>query len=194
MYRSLKMRIEPTSEQRAFIDESIRVHHYVYNALITAVKLYFGHNGKLPSHNELNRICTRIWQNNPWMHDTYQNTFNQASKRVLDAFKSCNPSVKQRTRKRIDGTVEGNMSLRSPRYKKLDRSKTFGYISNRTFSVNVENDENGEEQRSISLGKMKGELRCYNQSTPLRGIPKTIVITREDMGTHFEYYATIQYE
>ena len=59
------MRIEPNSEQRRFIDESMRVHHYVYNALITAVKLHFSNYGRLPSRNDLNRICTTIWQNNP---------------------------------------------------------------------------------------------------------------------------------
>ena len=194
MYRSITMRIEPDSEQRMFIDESIRVHHYVYNALITAVKLYFSNNGRMPSQNELNSLCTEMWRKNEWMHGMYQNTMNQASKRVLDAFRSCNPKMKQRSKKKKDGNTEGAFVLRSPRYKKLSRSNTFGYISSKTFKIITEKDDDGKERRSLSLGKMKGTLRCYNQSTPIRGEPKTVVITRRDIGTHFEYFATIQYE
>jgi len=194
VYRSITMRVEPKSEQRAFLDESIRVHHYVYNALITATKLHFSYHGSLPSHSELNRVCTQIWQNNPWMHNIYQNTMNQAAKRVLDAFKSCNPEIRQVSRKSNNGIAAGTFILRSPRYKKLDRSNTFGYISNNTFKVINSIDNKGKHRRCISLGKMKGLLKCYNQSTPIPGKPKTAVITRENLGTHFEYYATIQYE
>ena len=181
MYRAITMRVEPRSDQRRFLDESIRVHHYVYNAMITAVKLYFSYHGKLPSYNDLNRVCTQIWQNNPWMHGIYQNTMNQAAKRALDAFRSCNPGIKQVSRKKRDGN------------KKLERSNTFGYISNRSFKVEDSVDSKGKNRRSLSLGKMKGSLRCYNQSTPIRGEPKTVIISRKDLGTHYEYYATIQY-
>ncbi len=194
MYRSITMRVEPNSEQRRFIDESIRVHHYVYNALITAVKLYFSNYGKMPSQNELNSLCTEMWRKNEWIHTIYQNTMNQASKRVLDAFKACNPKIKQRSRKKKDGNTEGAFVLRSPRYKKLSRSNTFGYISNKSFKIVTEIDEKGRERRSLSLGKMKDTLRCYNQSTPIRGEPKTVIISRKDLGTHYEYHATIQYE
>ena len=194
MYRSITMRVEPNSEQRRFIDESIRVHHYVYNALITAVKLYFSNYGKMPSQNELNSLCTEMWRKNEWIHTIYQNTMNQASKRVLDAFKACNPKIKQRSRKKKDGNTEGAFALRSPRYKKLIRSNTFGYISNKSFKIVTEIDEKGRERRSLSLGKMKDTLRCYNQSTPIRGEPKTVIISRKDLGTHYEYHATIQYE
>jgi hypothetical protein len=45
MYRSLKMRIEPNSEQRKVIEASFRYHCYVYNALITACKSYYRSNG-----------------------------------------------------------------------------------------------------------------------------------------------------
>jgi len=193
MYRAVTVRVEPKSEQRKFLDESIRVHHYIYNALITATKLYFSSFGRLPSHNELNRVCTKIWQNNMWMHSIYQNTMNQAAKRVLDAFKSCNPEIKQISKKRKDGAIAGAFVLRSPRYKKLSRSNTFGYISNNTFKIVDAADEKGRHRRSLSLGKMEGLLRCYNQSTPIRGEPKTVIISRKDLGTHFEYYATIQY-
>ncbi len=194
MYRSITMRVEPKAEQRRFLDESIKVHHYVYNALITATKLYFSYHGNLPSHNELNKVCTQIWQNNHWMHGIYQNTMNQTAKRVLDAFKSCNPEIKQISRKRKSGNITGALVLRSPRYKKLNRSNTFGYISNNTFKVVNSIDDKGKRRRSLSLGKMKGLLRCYNQSTPIPGKPKTVIITRRNLGTHYEYYTTIQFE
>lgn len=58
MHRSITMRVEPNSKQRQFLDENIRVHHYVYNALITAVKLYFSYHGHLPTQNEMNTLCT----------------------------------------------------------------------------------------------------------------------------------------
>ena len=184
MYRSITMRIEPNGAQRAFIDESMRVHHYVYNALKTAVRLHFEKHRRFPSQNTLNRICTRLWQNNGWMHRIYQNTLNQAAKRILDAFKACNPELEKCSR-----GGQAQQRLRSPRFKKLDRSNTFGYLSNRTFKI-VEADG----KRRLSLGKMPGTLRCYNQSTPIKGVPKTVVISRRLIGGHYEYSATIQYE
>ena len=38
MYRSLKMRIEPDSEQRKVIEASFRYHCYVYNALLLCIQ------------------------------------------------------------------------------------------------------------------------------------------------------------
>ncbi|MBR1452865.1 MAG: hypothetical protein IJ592_05145, partial [Candidatus Methanomethylophilaceae archaeon] len=102
--------------------------------------------------------------------------------------------IKQVSRKKKDGNVAGALILRSPRYKKLERSNTFGYISNKSFKVVDSVDNKGKNRRSLSLGKMKRSLRCYNQSTPIRGEPKTVIISRKDLGTHYEYYATIQYE
>ena len=55
-------------------------------------------------------------------------------------------------------------------------------------------NENGKKVRKLRLGKVKGPIRCYNQSTPISGEPKTCVVSRKDMGTHTEYYACISYE
>ena len=41
---------------------------------------------------------------------------------------------------------------------------------------------------------MDGVLRCYNQDTPINGIPKVCTISREDCGTHFEYWASVTYD
>jgi len=78
MYRSLKMRIEPDSEQRKVIEASFRYHCYVYNALITACKSFYRSNGRLPSQFDLNKLCTRIWHNCPFLHRyIYQNAMNE---------------------------------------------------------------------------------------------------------------------
>ena len=84
------MRIEPDSEQRKVIEASFRYHCYVYNALITACKLYFKTNGRLPSQFDLNKLCTSIWHSCPFLHRyLYQNAMNETAKRVLQAFAKC---------------------------------------------------------------------------------------------------------
>jgi len=196
MYRSIKMRVEPDAEQRAFLDASIEVNRIVYNGLITYCKLYFSENGCLPSSNQLNNVCTQMWQNHECFHSVYQNTMNHTSKRVLQAFSSCNPEYgfKSRGRRREDGTGEGAVILRSPRYRKQRNFDSFGYLSNKSFRVVEYRSGSGRIRRGLKLGKMGGILRCYNQSTPIGGVPKTVTITRRYMGTHYEYFATIQYE
>ena len=100
MYRSLKMRIEPDSEQRKVIEASFRYHCYVYNALITACKLYFKTNGRLPSQFDLNKLCTQIWQNCPFLHRyLYQNAMNETAKRVLQAFAKCEENRRRKERR-----------------------------------------------------------------------------------------------
>lgn len=49
MLSTVKMRIEPDAAQREFIDATLDVHRYVYNGMLTAVKLFFGTNGRLIS-------------------------------------------------------------------------------------------------------------------------------------------------
>lgn len=194
MYRTIRMRVEPTAEQREFIDLSILYHCYIYNGLKTFVKLYFSEHGKLPSHNELNSVCTKIWQNHECFHTIYQNSMNYTSKRILQAFKSCNPTIRSNGNRNSEGLEEGSLSLKCPRYKKPERFNSFGYLSNNTFKIISYRRSGGRMKRGIKLGKMTGVLKCYNQNTPLPGIPKTITVSRENLGTHFEYYATIQYE
>lgn len=135
-----------------------------------------------------------MWQKNEWMHTIYQNTMNHTAKRVLSAFKECNPYIKQKCGKNNNKKPNGKLILRTPRYKKLSRSKCLGYLSNNTFSIITYTNANGKERRGLKLGKMEGILRCYNQSTPIKGVPKTVTISRYNVGSHFEYNATIQYE
>ena len=187
MYRSLKMRIEPNSGQRMIIDESFRIHCYVYNGLITACKLYHKKNGKLPSQFTLNKICTVIWHNSPNMHDIiYQNSMNETAKRVLQAFDKCEENRRRKEyRAKKEGREQTFNGLSCPRFKKPAR---FGSFTN-PLHMDVFIEKNGK--RLLKLSKVKDPIRCYNQRTPVPGVPKTCTVRRVDRGTHTEYYASL---
>ena len=187
MYRSLKMRIDPNSEQRRIIEESMRLHCYVYNGLITACKLYYGKNGRMPSQFTLNRICTVIWHNSSYMHDIiYQNAMNETAKRVLQAFEKCEENRRKKERRaNREGKEQVFRGLSCPRFKKPAR---FGSFTN-PLHMDVFTERNG--RRLLKLSKVKDPIRCYNQDTPLPGIPKTCTIRRVNCGTHTEYYASL---
>ncbi len=195
MLSTVRMRVEPDAAQREFIDSTLDVHRYVYNGMLTAVKLFFGMNGRLPSENDLNRVGTRIWQNTPCFRGIYQNTMNCISKRVLHAYKCCNGSIRRVDRKYDgEGHESGTLALTRPREKHLRRYRSFTYLSNRTFSLVTYETGSGRQRRGLKLGKMPGILRCYNQSTPIGGTPKTCTVSKVDYGTHAKYFASITYE
>ena len=187
MYRSLKMRIEPNSGQRMIIDDSFRIHCYVYNGLITACKLYHEKNGKLPSLFTLNKLCTAIWHNSPYMHDIiYQNSMNETAKRVLQAFDKCEENRKKKEyRTKKEGREQTINGLSCPRFKKPLRFSSY----TNPLHMNVFTERNG--RRLLKLSKIRDPIRCYNQKTPVPGIPKTCTIRRVDRGTHTEYYASL---
>ncbi len=187
MYRSLKMRIEPNSGQRMIIDDSFRIHCYVYNGLITACKLYHMKNGKLPSQFTLNKICTVIWHNSPYMHDIiYQNSMNETAKRVLQAFDKCEVNRRRKEyRAKKEGKEQRFNGLSCPRFKKPGR---FGSFTN-PLHTDVFTERNG--RRLLKLSKIKDLIRCYNQHTPIPGIPKTCTVRRVDRGTHTEFYVSL---
>jgi len=187
MYRSLKVRIEPNSGQRRSIDESLRYHCYVYNGLITACKLYHQKNGKLPSQFILNKTCTVIWHNSPYMHDVlYQNAMNETAKRVLQAFEKCEENRKKKEHEALKkGKEQVFCGLSCPRFKKPAK---FGSFTN-PLHTDAFKEKNG--RRLLKLSKVNGLIRCYNQNTPLPGIPKTCTVRRTNCGTHTEYYASI---
>ena len=192
MYRSLKMRIEPDSEQRKVIEASFRYHCYVYNALITACKLYFKTNGRLPSQFDLNKLCTRIWQNCPFLHRyLYQNAMNETAKRVLQAFAKCEENRRKRDRGKSKGkedaeaTTPPETGLACPRFRKPSRF----YSYTNPLHMEVFTERNG--RRMLKVSKVKGPVRCYNQKTPIPGVPRTCTIEKVDKGTHTEYYACL---
>ena len=195
MLSTVKMRIEPDAAQREFIDSTLDVHRYVYNGMLTAVKLFFGMHGRLPSENDLNRVGTRIWQNTPCFHGIYQNTMNCISKRVLSAYKSCNGNLRITNRKTdSDGHESGTLALTKPRVKHLGRYGSFSYLSNKSFHIVNYETGSGRTRRGLKMGKMPGILRCYNQSTPIDGTPKVLTISKEYCGTHARYYASVTCE
>jgi putative transposase len=55
--------------------------------------------------------------------------------------------------------------------------------------MEVFTERNG--RRMLKVSKVKGPVRCYNQKTPVPGIPKTCTIEKVDKGTHAEYYACL---
>ena len=187
MYRSLKMRIEPNSNQRMIIEKSFRLHCYVYNGLITACKLYHKKNGKLPSQFTLNKLCTKIWHNSPYMYDIiYQNSMNETAKRVLQAFNKCEENRKKKGHKaNIDDNGQTSHGLSCPRFKKPARFSSY----TNPIHMDVLTEKNG--RRLLMLSKVKEPVRCYNQRTPLPGVPKTCTIHRVDCGTHTKYFASL---
>jgi len=187
MYRSLKMRIEPNSEQRKIIDDSFRIHCYVYNGLITACKLYHRKYEKLPSQFTLNKLCTVIWHNSPYMHDIiYQNAMNETAKRVLQAFDKCEENRRKKEYKaKREGREQTFHGLSCPRFKKPARFNSY----TNPLHTGVFIEKNG--RRLLKLSKIKDPIRCYNQRTPVPGIPKTCTVRWVDRGTHTEYYASL---
>ena len=113
---------------------------------------------------------------------------NDTGKRVLHAFKSCNPDVGNKRK------GEPDSPLKLPRFKKPGRYKSFGYLSNQSFAVVTYANSDGKPRRGLRIGKMEGILRCYNQRTPLPGVPKTCTVGRRYTGDRAEYFATIRCE
>jgi len=187
MYRSLKMRIEPNSGQRRIIEESFRIHCYVYNGLITACKLYHEKNGNLPSQFTLNKLCTVIWHNSLYMHDIiYQNSMNETAKRVLQAFDKCEENRRRKEyRAKKEGREQTFHGLSCPRFKKPGRFDSY----TNPLHMDVFTKRNG--RRLLKLSKIRDPIRCYNQRTPVPGVPKTCTVRRVDRGTHTEYYASL---
>ena len=54
--KTLRFRIEPTSEQRKAIDHEIEANRLVYNCFVTACKLFHRKNGKLSTVFDLNKL------------------------------------------------------------------------------------------------------------------------------------------
>ena len=70
--KTLKVRIEPNSEQRKAIDHNIEANRLVYNLYLTACRNTYRETGKLPSVFELNRIGTRARNNCPFIRGAYE--------------------------------------------------------------------------------------------------------------------------
>ena len=173
-YRSVKLTLYPNEEQKRQIERNLYVQRYVINACIYYVKYVKRRTGRLPTQFDLNRLCTEIWQKNPWMHDgIYQNSLNYIAKRVLDSCKA--------------GFAKDEKY--KPRYKKQEDMRSFGYLSNKTFSVSDIMD-NGKMKRYVKLGKFKQPIRARNMME-ITGTPVTCTVGR-NRDVNPEYWCVIQ--
>ena len=192
--KTLKVRIDPTSEQRKAIDHNIEANRLVYNNLLTACRLQYEMTKKLPSAFDLNRLGTRMRKNSPFVADAYSTTLNETAKRVVQA---CEKTLA--VHEKINGTwfiesMRFTGLTHFPRYKSKGQFSSYTYPTSRDFAVVMDKDDKGRRRRRLRLGKVPGLLRCYNQVTKLKGELKTCTISRKDMGNHTEYFACISYE
>ena len=81
--KTLKVPLDPTSEQEESIDHNIEANRYAYNNFITACKLKYDSTGKLPSQFDLNKLVTRFRKNCPFIEEAYSNTIHETSKRAI---------------------------------------------------------------------------------------------------------------
>ena len=201
-YKVIKMRIEPNSSQRRMIDYTMDYNRYIFNFLVTANKLHFRTNGKLLSEFEMNNLCTQLRQRWECFRKMHSMTHSDVSRRVHQSCKKCmDNSMKKRNRAIRKGIIEKDAPpiMSWPRYRNQGRYDSYAHLSSRDFKIiekDIEDPKNPRRMkrlRKLKLGKVKGEIRCYNQSTPIQGEPRTCIIFRKDMGTHYEYYASISY-
>ncbi len=193
--KTLRFRIEPTSEQRKAIDHEIEANRLVYNCFVTVCKLFHQKNGKLPTVFDLNKLGTRFRHNCAFVSEAYSMTLNETAKRAISA---CEKTLGRHDKAHgmmdlEDGTVtEGGP--RYPRYKNPGQFCSYAYPSCRDYAVIIGRNSKGCRKRMLRLGKVPGLLRCYNQRTRIKGDVKTCTVVRKDAGTHFEYYACVSYE
>ncbi len=132
--------------------------------------------------------------NAPYIAETYSNTLNDTAKRVTIACKRTLGKHKKESNVFYIETMEApTVNPHFPRYKPINQFASITYTSSRDYSV-LTNKTNGKTRRFLRLGKVPGQIRCYNQSTPLNGVLKVCTIKRKNMGSYFVYYACINYE
>ncbi len=192
--KTLKMRIEPNSEQRKEIDFMLDANRLVYNGLITACKSKYSREDMLPSFFDLNKLITKMRANSSYLKAACSNSQYATAKRVLQACKKTLGDHKKEGGVLLFETLEfktrGN---HFPRYCPRNRFTAYTYPRPIDFSVvNVERD--GRNRRMLRLGKVPGLVRCYNQGRKIQGKMKTCTIKRKNMGKYYLYYACISYE
>ena len=120
--KTIRFRIEPNAAQREAIDQAIDANRLVYNNMVTACKIQYNRDGKVPSGFDLNRMGTRMRRNAPYVAEAYSLTLNGTSKRVVQAFKKTLGDHEKETGELFVETVEFMMhGDRFPRYKSLNQ-------------------------------------------------------------------------
>ena len=155
--KTLRFRIEPTSEQRKAIDHEIEANRLVYNCFVTACKLFHQRNGELPTVFDLNKLGTRFRHNCAFVSEAYSMTLNETAKRAISA---CEKTLGRHDKAHgmmdlEDGTVtEGGP--RYPRYKNPGQFCSYAYPTPRDFTVVTGRNSKGCRKRMLRLGKVPG--------------------------------------
>ena len=208
--KTLKVPLDPTSEQEESIDHNIEANRYAYNNFITACKLKYDSTGKLPSQFDLNKLVTRFRKNCPFIEEAHSNAMNETSKRAIQA---CESTLGEHRKESGTLFIETDIlevaGPHFPRYKKKGEFNSYTYPTHRDFSIVMDttddkctNKGKGTKKkkkgkgpkRKIRLGKIDGPIRSYNQSTKIDGKVKTCTVNRKDMGRYYRYSASITYE
>ena len=182
--KTIKMRIELTSEQRKVVDHNIDANRLVYNSMITACKIVYHTTGRLPTVFDLNKLGTQMRHNHEYIGSAYSTTLNSTSKRVIKACEKTLGGKRHKGERKAESTAEENPqepngSAHFPRYRPKGSFSSYTYPTPIDFSV-VTEKRNGKKRRFLRLGKVPGLVRCYNQSTKIEGRVKTCTVKRKD--------------
>ena len=192
--KTIKFRIEPNSEQRKILDQTIDANRLVYNNMLTACRIHYGKTKELPSVFDMNKMGTRMRHNSAYVACAYSLTLNETAGRVI---KACTKTLGVHKKESGEYDIETfALSLPNrhfPRYRSYGQFNSVTYPSPRDYSVIVEK-KGKKQKRMLRLGKVPGIIRCYNQSTKLDGVMRTCTIKRKDMGNYSLYFACITYE
>ena len=134
--KTLKVPLDPTSEQEESIDHNIEANRYAYNNFITACKLKYDSTGKLPSQFDLNGLGTRFRNNCPFVKDAYSTTLNETAKRAIQA---CEKTLGEHRKESGTLFIETDLlevaGPHFPRYKKKGEFNSYTYPTHKDFSI-----------------------------------------------------------
>ncbi len=152
--KTVRFRIEPNAAQRVAIDQMIDANRLVYNNMVTACKIQYNRDGKMPSVFDLNRMGTRMRRNSPYVAEAYSTTLNETTKRVMKAFRKTLGNHKEDSAAFFVETMKFMMhGDHFPRYKSLNQFNSITYPSTRDYSV-VTKKKDGKRRRFLRLGKV----------------------------------------
>jgi len=138
--KTIRMRIELTSEQRKVVDHNIDANRLVYNSMITACKNVHRKTGRLPTVFDLNKLGTQMRHNHRYIRDAYSMTLNATSKRVIKACEKTLGSKRHKGERKAESTAEvdpqeSNGSAHFPRYRPKGSFSSYTYPTPIDFSV-----------------------------------------------------------
>ena len=86
IYLTVKLKLDPSSEEERRINRNIEGNRVVYNQMVTYCKLHLENEGRLPTRFDLNKVGAEIWRKNPSIKHIYNNSMHVTSGRVLQAY------------------------------------------------------------------------------------------------------------